>query len=247
MISSMRWILRPQIGFNWLRISRHLFQLCPESRHPFSNSTLYILSFTNSSVNPPLYCRGPGLNGMLKQLEDRAVDRDFPTFIQTARQSKTPFPPLYSLSESVDLLLAGTDTLSITFVNILYHLSRNPSIVPRLQVEVDSLDAFTFPSLEKLPFLTATIKEGLRVSHGVLGRLPRIAPSGGWNFEGFYVPAGTIISSSAPVVHNDPAIFPNPHLFVPGRWLKEDGSYNVAMEQNLMAFSKGQRSCIGIK
>jgi cytochrome P450 len=184
---------------------------------------------------------------MLKQLEDRAVERDFPTFIQTARQSKTPFPPLYSLSESVDLLLAGTDTLSITLVNILYHLSHNQTIISRLQAEVDSLDAFTLPSLEKLPLLTATIKEGLRVSHGVLGRLPRIAPSGGWNFEGSYVPAGTVISSSAPVVHNDPVIFPNPHVFVPDRWLKEDGSYNVALEQNLMAFSKGQRSCIGIK
>ena len=77
---------------------------------------------------------------MLKQLEDRAVDRDFPTFIQTANQSKTPFPPLYSLSEAVDLLLAGTDTLSITLVNILYHLSKYPTIVHRLQMEIDSLD-----------------------------------------------------------------------------------------------------------
>jgi len=184
---------------------------------------------------------------MLKQLEDRAVDRDFPTFIQTARQSKQPFPTLYSMSESVDLLLAGTDTLSITLVNILYHLSKNPALIPRLQEEIDSLDTITLPSLEKLPLLTAAIKEGLRLSHGVLGRLPRIAPSGGWSFEGTRVPAGTIISSSAPIVHNDPSIFPNPHSFVPDRWLREDGSYNTAMDQNLMAFSKGQRSCIGIK
>jgi cytochrome P450 len=184
---------------------------------------------------------------MMKQLEDRAVDRDFPTFIQTTRQTKTPFPPLYSLSESVDLLLAGTDTLSITLVNILFHLSKNASVVHRLQQEVDSMEITSLSSLEKLPLLTATIKEGLRLSHGVLGRLPRIAPSGGWTFEGTFVPGGTIISSSAPVVHNDPKIFPNPHLFVPDRWLKEDGSYNVAMEQYLVAFSKGQRSCIGIK
>ena len=198
-------------------------------------------------VNPPLYCRGPGLNGMLKQLEDRAVDRDFPTFIQTANQSKTPFPPLYSLSESVDLLLAGTDTLSITLVNILFHLSKTPSTIRRLQTEVDSMETPSLSSLEKLPLLTATIKEGLRLSHGVLGRLPRIAPSGGWTFEGTYVPSGTIISSSAPAVHNDPSIFPNPYLFIPDRWLREDGSYNMGMEQYLVAFSKGQRSCIGVK
>lgn len=184
---------------------------------------------------------------MMKQLEDRAVDRDFPTFIQTVRQSKSSFPPLYTRSEAVDLLLAGTDTLSITLVNILYHLSKNPSVVRRLHKEIDILDDLTLSGLEKLPLLTATIKEGLRLSHGVLGRLPRIAPSGGWTFEGTHVPAGTIISSSAPVVHYDPTIFPNPHAFVPDRWLREDGSYNVAMEQHLVAFSKGQRSCIGIK
>ena len=184
---------------------------------------------------------------MLKRLEDRAVDRDFPTFIQTAKSSKTPFPPLYSLSEAVDLLLAGTDTLSITLVNILYHLSQSPGLIQRLQQEVDSTDSNSLASLERLPLLTATIKEGLRLSHGVLGRLPRIAPSGGWDFEGVHVPGGTIISSSAPVVHYDPSIFPNPHVFVPDRWLREDGSYNVAMEQYLVAFSKGQRSCIGVK
>jgi cytochrome P450 len=184
---------------------------------------------------------------MMKQLEDRAVDRDFPTFIQTANQSKTPFPPLYSLSEAVDLLLAGTDTLSITLVNILYHLSKNPSIIYRLQEEIDNSENTSLSYLEKLPLLTATIKEGLRLSHGVLGRLPRIAPSGGWTFEGIHVAAGTIISSSAPVVHNDPRIFPNPYIFAPDRWLKEDGTYNVGMEQYLVAFSKGQRSCIGIK
>ena len=189
---------------------------------------------------------------MLKQLEDRAVDRDFPTFIQTATQSKTPFPPLYSLSESVDLLLAGTDTLSITLVNILYHLTKDPSLIRRLQSEVDSIAEIDATStnlsrLEKLPLLTATIKEGLRMSHGVLGRLPRIAPSGGWTFEGIYVPSGTIISSSAPAVHNDSRIFPDPYLFVPDRWLREDRTYNVGMEQYLVAFSKGQRSCIGVK
>jgi cytochrome P450 len=183
----------------------------------------------------------------LKQLEDRAVDRDFPTFIQTANQSKTPLPPLYSLSEAVDLLLAGTDTLSITLVNILFHLSNSASLVHRLQMEIDNLDNTSLQSLEKLPLLTATIKEGLRLSHGVLGRLPRLAPSGGWTFEGVHVPAGTIISSSAPVVHNDHTIFPNPLVFVPDRWLREDGTYNVAMEQYLVAFSKGQRSCIGVK
>jgi Cytochrome P450 len=208
-----------------------------------------LISYINSNgrVNPPLYCRGPGLRDLLKQLEERAVDRDFPTFIHTANEAKVPFPDQYPLSEAVDLLLAGTDTLSIALVNILYHLSLNAHLLSTLQSSLDSLDAITLSALEKFPLLTATIKEGLRVSHGVLGRLPRIAPVEGWTFQGTYVPPGTIISSSAPIVHNDPSIFPSPDKFLPQRWLSPDGAYNVAMDQHLVAFSKGQRSCIGVK
>ena len=45
-------------------------------------------------------------------------------------------------------------------------------------------------------------------------------------------------------VHLNPQIFPNPKTFDPERWLKEDSS---TLDHYLVAFSKGQRSCTGIK
>ena len=45
-------------------------------------------------------------------------------------------------------------------------------------------------------------------------------------------------------VHLDPQIFPNPESFDPKRWLKEDSS---TLDHYIVAFSKGQRSCTGIK
>jgi len=45
-------------------------------------------------------------------------------------------------------------------------------------------------------------------------------------------------------LHNNPDIFPNPYKFEPGRWLQPDIR---ELEESLVPFSKGPRSCIGIK
>ena len=45
-------------------------------------------------------------------------------------------------------------------------------------------------------------------------------------------------------VHYDESIFPKPHEFMPDRWLQPDSK---ALEKWLVAFSKGPRSCLGIK
>lgn len=48
----------------------------------------------------------------------------------------------------------------------------------------------------------------------------------------------------ATIVHRNPDIFPEPFVFSPERWLQEDSH---ELEKYLVAFSKGPRSCLGIK
>lgn len=43
-------------------------------------------------------------------------------------------------------------------------------------------------------------------------------------------------------MHNDPTIFPDPHQFLPERWLD-----NKELDKYLVAFSRGPRMCLGIK
>lgn len=45
-------------------------------------------------------------------------------------------------------------------------------------------------------------------------------------------------------VHLNPDIFPEPHKFRPDRWLEPGAE---ALDTWLVAFSKGPRSCLGIK
>jgi hypothetical protein len=46
------------------------------------------------------------------------------------------------------------------------------------------------------------------------------------------------------IVHRNPDIFPEPEIFSPERWL-QSGSQNL--DKYLVAFSRGPRSCLGIK
>ena len=45
------------------------------------------------------------------------------------------------------------------------------------------------------------------------------------------------------LMHNNPDIFPNPHIFSPERWLQPNASY---LRKNMVAFTKGSRQCLGM-
>lgn len=45
-------------------------------------------------------------------------------------------------------------------------------------------------------------------------------------------------------MHRNPEIFPEPAVFDPERWLQENSH---DLDKYLVAFSKGPRSCLGIK
>ena len=100
-----------------------------------------------------------------------------------------------------------------------------------------------FQDLQKLPYLTAVISEGLRISSSVSGRLPRVNPTAAMEYKSYIIPAGTAVSMSTRDVHFDERIFPDAHQFKPERWL---GDGKRALEKYLVPFSKGPRSCVGM-
>jgi len=96
--------------------------------------------------------------------------------------------------------------------------------------------------LQSLSYLSAVVREGLRLSMANPSRLPHIVPPGGWTFKGTYFPAGSIVGCSAYELHLNISSFPNPLEFQPERWL--DGNVVDQAHKYWFAFGAGSRACI---
>ncbi|KXJ93358.1 cytochrome P450 [Microdochium bolleyi] len=153
---------------------------------------------------------------------------------------------------------AGTETTSWALAVITYHLLTKPDLMNRLHKEVSGLvkDPSKLPdwkALEELPFLTAVIQEGLRLSYGVSARTAREPSQEDLVYRGEFnkkpvvhvLPRGYAIGMSCVLSHHDETVFPNSYAFSPDRWLLEDGKRNRELEKANFAFAKGSRACLG--
>ncbi|KAL1599628.1 hypothetical protein SLS60_007431 [Paraconiothyrium brasiliense] len=125
---------------------------------------------------------------------------------------------------------AGSDTIAVSIRAIIYYVLRNPAVKSKLVAELDEANrkgGLSSPikhiEAAKLKYLQAVINEGLRV-HPALGvNLPRVVPPGGATIEGQYIPAGTVVSMNAWVVHRDRDVYGvDADVFRPERWLERD-------------------------
>lgn len=57
----------------------------------------------------------------------------------------------------------------------------------------------------------------------------------------------TIMSMTPIFLHINPDIFPNPHSFLPERWIDLDEKERQSLEHYFVPYSKGTRQCAGIK
>ena len=98
--------------------------------------------------------------------------------------------------------------------------------------------------LEQLPYLSAVVSEGLRISTPAPSRVQRVSPDSSLIFREWDIPPGTPVSMSALFMHENPRIFPEPHEFRPERWLQEKSEKRIG--RYLVPFSKGTRACLGM-
>ncbi|CAG8020504.1 unnamed protein product [Penicillium nalgiovense] len=152
--------------------------------------------------------------------------------------------------ESALLLGAGTETTARSITVAMFYLTRNKEIMTKLRAELKAvmpkpLSKASWVDLEKLPYLTGVVNEGLRLSHGMTARLARVSPTEPMLYKDWVIPAGTPVSESNYFVHMDPTLFPEPEKFDPERWIRatEKGEY---LSRYIVSFTKGSRQCLGM-
>ncbi|KAF3046270.1 hypothetical protein E8E11_001192 [Didymella keratinophila] len=161
------------------------------------------------------------------------------------------------LGEAFSVMSAGTETSSWTMAIITYHVLSQPEVQAKLSGELKSvdLDSVSWLELEKPPYLSAVIAEGLRLSYGIPSRLARIAPQEDLMYRDkmngsqteYVIPRGTAIGMSSAIMHDNEDVFSQSAAFLPERWMSGDAPQRAAMEKSFLAFSKGSRQCVGIK
>jgi hypothetical protein len=191
------------------------------------------------------------------------------------------FPMTAVFSTCMTNIGAGSDTTSVSLAGIMYHLMKSPATLEKvrtplwtvfetnaellqLRQELDqaveergSTEMLSFQEVQKLPYLQAVIKEGLR-RHPATG-LPmvRVVPKGGAKIAGRFFPEKVNMNShSRPyvveterfcaqvevgvntwVAHANTAIFgPDAEAFRPERWL-EDLELAAEMNRNILTVS----------
>jgi cytochrome P450 len=85
------------------------------------------------------------------------------------------------VQEAQIVVSAGTETTAWCLSVITFHLLSNPAILKKLRKELeeaipDLKKPVPVERLEQLPYLSAVIQEGLRLSYGLSTRLPRVSP-----------------------------------------------------------------------
>jgi cytochrome P450 len=148
--------------------------------------------------------------------------------------------------EASSIVGAGTETTANTLTVIMYYLMADSKIMERLKAEVT--EAIPNPNvipkerdLEALPYLSAVISEGLRKSNGVSNRLIRVATNTDLKYKSYIIPRGTAVSMNTMSLQQDARVFPDPKSFKPERWLGEN------TKGDLFCWSRGRRTCLGIK
>jgi cytochrome P450 len=152
---------------------------------------------------------------------------------------------------------AAFETTAQTLRVLLYYVYSDAEILRRLRAELTGLAAKAIDAeqagvqlqlslLERLPYLTAVLMEGLRLSPGIATRMARIAPDRELVYgDEWVIPAGTPVGMTTLLMHMDESLYPDPRRFDPERWTDMDRRKKC--EKTYAPFSRGTRICLGMQ
>jgi cytochrome P450 len=186
------------------------------------------------------------IGSMLAHHKEENIDDDLLAMLLEARGEDAESISDYQWRyEVMTLFIAGYETVALALTWSLYLLSQNPEVEAKLADELQTVLGGHPPSAEHYPKLVYTemvIKETLRLYPPVWFLGARVARST-CRFGPYAMPAGTIITMSPWVTHQDARYFKNPTRFDPERWTVE--RTKQIPKYSYFPFGGGVRLCIG--
>jgi cytochrome P450 len=155
-------------------------------------------------------------------------------------------------SNAIIFLAAGSETTATTLSGTTYLLLKNPAVYSHLVDEIRTTfkasKDITIDAVNNLPYLLATLQEGLRYYPPVPTGFPRVVPGNGQQISGHYVPGGTSVYVSQHAANHSVRNFAEPDAFKPERWLDDRPDvFKMDKREVAQPFSFGPRNCLGKK
>jgi cytochrome P450 len=123
------------------------------------------------------------------------------------------------VDQALVLLLAGHETTATTLACALVELARNDAWQDRLRSalwEAMPSGTVTAEAVAGVPLVSDVVKEILRL-YPPAPNISRLSVRDS-SVDGYAVPAGATLVTSPWAMHRDPALWPEPARFDPGRW-----------------------------
>ncbi|KAI0891821.1 cytochrome P450 [Annulohypoxylon nitens] len=164
----------------------------------------------------------------------------------------------------LNLSMAAIHTTTLTVTMILYDLVVRPDVVEELRQEIKTVLAanggvMSSHALFEMKLLDSVMKESQRVNPGSMIRFQRYVAKPVTLSDGTHLPAGYMIETPHALTVQDPAVYRNPEVFDPRRFLdlrngtsedllgyknKEQHQF-VTVTKDFMHFGYGRHSCPG--
>ncbi len=138
--------------------------------------------------------------------------------------------------ELMTALVAGHETTASQLAWAFERLAHEPRVLGRLYDELDGGE-------ENEEYLTATIQEIMRRRPVLPNAEPRLVKRP-VEIGGVRYPEGVVLIANAYLVHHDPAIYPDPYVFRPERFLESEGG-SAPGTYTWIPFGGGRRRCLG--
>ena len=182
-------------------------------------------------------------------------DSELPDLLTRFLEAMERNPDTLDHAGIISLLMStisgASDTTATAMTATMFHLLQNPATLAKLQQELETSNLSkpipTFAQVSKLPYLHATIREGMRLFPPLAHPLERLVPPGGVEIGGKFLPQGTSVGCLQLALHLNPKAFgEDAGVFRPERWLEEASPEALrVMEASHLGFGRGRRVCLG--
>jgi unspecific monooxygenase len=149
------------------------------------------------------------------------------------------------VAETIELLIAGTDTTAHTLSFAVAELTLNPRVFQQAQAIVDqaweSRGGINTETLKELAYVRAIVKETLRL-YSVASGSTSLEAQRDTVIDGKVVPCGTKVFWSMLAAGRDPEVYHQSEEFLPERWL-DKGTESSPLP--MIDFGSGSHRCLG--